>query len=124
MDGRTVRIAVAVDGREGLDGQCAATVEAAEHWLIVELSSTMVLAVAEAPNPLAGEGRVADALQALSLDVVLARAAGAAATQAIEAQGITMITGARGTARNTLVDYVIGALCADGRSSDGGEHAH
>ncbi len=119
-----MRIAVAVEGREGLDGQCAATVEAAEHWLIVELSSTMVVAVAEAPNPLASEARMADALQALRLDVVLAQTAGAAAIQAIEAQGITVITGARGTARNTLVDYVIGALSADGRSDEGGEHRH
>ncbi len=116
-----MRIAIAVKGQGGLDCSDSTSLETAERWVIAELSSSAVLGIDAVGNPLEPDGSASGALAALSVDVVIATTAAAAATDTLVAHGVRVITGASGTARKSLVDYVVGAL--DGDHAPGG-HAH
>ena len=91
--------------------------------VIAELSSNAVLGIDAVCNPLRADGSADEALAALGVDVIIATTAAVAATNALTTHGVQVITGASGTARKSLLDYVIGAL--DGDDVSGGRaHCH
>jgi predicted Fe-Mo cluster-binding NifX family protein len=118
MDGGAVRIAVAVDDQQGLECPCSSSAEAAAYWLIAELDGATIAGVSQATSPLTAEGIVNEAVDALCVDVLVCTAARQATCHHLRAHGVQVVTGASGSARRALLEFVTGALSAgDGGAS-------
>ena len=116
MDGGAVRIAVAVDDQQGLECPCSSSVEAAAYWLIAELDGATLAGVSQAPNPLRADGIADEAVDALRVDVLVCATAEQATCRSLRGRGVQVVTGASGSARKALLEFVTGALSA----GDGG----
>ncbi|GEM_PF-4814395 len=118
-----MRIAVAVDGEMGLECPCSASADEAQQWLIAQLADGLIQGVCQEPSPLASEDPV-QAIDALRVDVLLCADVSAGVRCDLEQCGLQVVSGATGSARRALLEFITGGLSVDSARDSGHTHQH
>jgi predicted Fe-Mo cluster-binding NifX family protein len=108
-----VAIAVTVDDSIGLDSAVSPHFGRCPYYLLVDLDGTRVSHVKTVENPYHGrheQGQVPGFIKSHWADVILAGGMGRRAIALFQQYGIKAVTGASGTARDALEQYLDGAL--------------
>lgn len=125
---RLVRVAVSADDSNGLDSVVSPHFGRCPYYIFVELEGQEVKQVDTAENPYYGRhapGQVPTFINEQGVDVMLTGGMGGRAIGFFQQYGIEPVTGASGTVRHALEQYLGGQLqgaepCRDHEH----EHAH
>jgi predicted Fe-Mo cluster-binding NifX family protein len=124
-DQEIMRIAVATDADRGLDSPVSMHFGHTACFVVVDVENTQIGAVRSEPNPFLdahGCGQLAGVVANTGAQVLLAGGMGQGALQAFEPYRIEVATGASGTVRQAVEQYLGGRL--RGVASCGGGHHH
>ena len=120
-----MKIAVTAATEAGLDAPVAGHFGQAPHFVLVEATGGSITTTRSVPNPfLAGHqpGEVPAFIRAQGADVILSGGMGDRAIRIFEQVGITAATGASGTVRQAVTDYLHGALAGASPCADSVQH--
>ncbi|MGD2148713.1 MAG: NifB/NifX family molybdenum-iron cluster-binding protein [Anaerolineae bacterium] len=124
---RAVRIAVSADDGSGLDSVVSPHFGRCPHFIIVDLGGSEVQQVTAVDNPYRGHhqpGQVPRFIREQGADVMLTGGMGMRAISLFQQFGIEAVTGAFGTVRRSLEQYLGGALEGAQPCRESVEHAH
>ena len=131
-----IRVAVSADDSNGLDSVVAPHFGRCPYYILAELEGSQVKRVEAVPNPYYGRhapGQVPTFINEQGVDVMLTGGMGMRAIGFFQQYGIEAVTGASGTVRYALEQYLGGRLqgaepCRDshshGEACSGDEHEH
>jgi predicted Fe-Mo cluster-binding NifX family protein len=125
--GSEVRVAVSADDRNGLDSVVSPHFGRCPYFVLVDLDSCEVQEVMAVENPYYGRhqpGQVPKFIREQGADVMLTGGMGRRAIEFFEQYGIQAVTGASGTVRRSLEQYLGGALQSAEPCRESIEHAH
>lgn len=126
MQGLT-RIAVSADDRAGLDGVVSPHFGRCPSFVLVDVDGCEVRGVEVVENPYYGRhqpGQVPKFINEQDVDVMLTGGMGRRAIAFFEEFGIQAVTGASGSVRRSLEQYLGGALQGAQPCRESVEHAH
>ena len=110
---RPIRIAVSADDGSGLDSVVSPHFGRCPYFIVIDLDGTEVQQVTAVDNPYRGHhqpGQVPRFIREQGADVMLTGGMGMRAISLFEHFGIEAVTGAFGTVRRSLEQYLGGAL--------------
>ena len=122
-----MRIAVSADDNNGLDSVVSPHFGRCPHYVLVDLEGQEVRRVNAVANPYHGHhqpGQVPGFIQNQGADVMLAGGMGRRAIALFQQCGIQAVTGAVGSVRHALEQYLGGALQGAEPCRESIEHAH
>jgi len=127
-----MRIAIAAETDNGLDSLASAHFGHAGFFVLVDVDGSEVEAINTVENPFHGghqPGQLPEFLHQQEANVLLSGGMGHRAVTFFQQYGIQPVTGASGTVRDALEDYLGGALsgvepCADGQHLHLGNRIH
>jgi predicted Fe-Mo cluster-binding NifX family protein len=125
--GSEVRVAVSADDRNGLDSVVSPHFGRCAYFVLVDLDSCEVHEVTAVENPYYARhqpGQVPQFIREQGADVMLTGGMGRRAIAIFEKYGIQAVTGASGTVRRSLEQYLGGALQSAEPCRESMEHAH
>jgi predicted Fe-Mo cluster-binding NifX family protein len=125
--GSEIRVAVSADDRDGLDSVVSPHFGRCPYFVLVDLDSCDVRKVTAVENPYHGRhqpGQVPQFIREQGADVMLTGGMGGRAIGFFEQYGIQAVTGASGTVRRSLEQYLGGALRSAEPCRESIEHAH
>ena len=124
---RVIRVAVSVDDSNGLDSVVSPHFGRCPYYILVDLDDREVKQVNAVANPNYGQhapGTVPTFIQNQGADVMLAGGMGRRAIALFQQYGIQAVTGASGTVRHVLEQYLGGQLRGAEPCRDSHEHGH
>ena len=127
-----MRIAIAAETDNGLDSLASAHFGHAGFFVLVDVDGSEVEAINTVENPFHGghqPGQLPEFLHQQEANVLLSGGMGHRAVTFFQQYGIQPVTGASGTVRDALEDYLGGTLsgvepCADGQHLHVGNRVH
>lgn len=122
-----MRIAITAQTNQGIDSQVAQHFGRCPYFAIVDVDGKEVKAVNLIENPFyAGHqvGQVPGFIHEQKADVMLSGGMGGRAIQFFQQYGIETATGAAGTVRSTLENYLGGGLTGAAPCAESVEHGH
>jgi predicted Fe-Mo cluster-binding NifX family protein len=122
-----MRVAVSADGSNGLDSVVSAHFGRCPYYVLVDLDGREVSRVSAVENPYYGQhqpGQVPSFIQKLGANVMLAGGMGRRAIGFFQQYGIQAVTGACGTVRHALEQYLGGALQGAAPCRESVAHGH
>jgi predicted Fe-Mo cluster-binding NifX family protein len=108
-----MRIAISAEDERGLDSTISHHFGRCPFFVLVDLEDTQIKEAQAIPNPFYAAhqpGQVPAFINSQEADVMLAGGMGAKAISFFEQHGIRTVTGAQGTVRSALEDYLGGGL--------------
>lgn len=120
-----MKIAVTAATEAGLDAPVAGHFGHAPHFVLVEVDGGSITASHGLANPfLAGHqpGEIPAFIRSHGADVILSGGMGVRALRIFEQVGITAATGASGTVRQAVTDYLHGTLAGASPCADSVQH--
>lgn len=120
-----MRIAISLETNDGLDGVVSHHFGRCPHFALVDMEGTDVQDIKVVDNPFFAShqpGQVPGFIHEQKADVMLSGGMGRRAIQFFEQFGIKAATGANGTVRDTLENYLGGELNDASPCSDSVEH--
>ena len=120
-----MRVAISVDDAQGLDSVVSPHFGRCPYYALVDVEGREVQSVQVVANPFHGQhqpGQVPAFIRSQGAHVMLTGGMGARAVGFFEQYGIEPVTGAAGTVRHALQQYLDGAL--RGAAACGASHAH
>jgi predicted Fe-Mo cluster-binding NifX family protein len=124
---RVTRIAISADDSNGLDSVVSPHFGRCPYYVLVDLDGREVSGVSAVGNPCYGQhrpGEVPGFIQSQGADVMLAGGMGRRAIGFFQQYGIQAVTGASGTVRHALEQYLGGALQGAAPCRESIAHAH
>ena len=124
---RVIRVAVSADDSNGLDSVVSPHFGRCPYYILVDLDDREVKQVNVVANPNYGRhapGTVPTFIQNQGADVMLAGGMGRRAIALFQQYGIQAVTGASGTVRHALEQYLGGQLRGAEPCRDSREHGH
>lgn len=121
-----MRVAVSADDSNGLDGVVSPHFGRCPYYVLVDLDGRDVRGVSAVENPYYGRhqpGQVPGFIESRGADVMLAGGMGRRAIGFFQRYGIQPVTGASGTVRHALEQYLGGALQGAEPCRESIEHA-
>ena len=122
-----MRIAISADESNGLDSVVSPHFGRCPYYILVDLDGKQVSQVNAVENPSYGQhrpGEVPGFIKEQGADVMLAGGMGKRAIGFFEEYGIQAVTGASGTVRHALEQYLGGALQGAAPCRTSAEHDH
>ena len=122
-----MRIAVSADTKNGLDSVVSPHFGRCPHFVLVDLDDHNVTEVREVDNPYYGHhqpGQVPALIDSLGADVMLTGGMGGRAIMSFQQLGIEGVTGAYGTAHQSLERYLGGELQGAEPCKQSSQHGH
>ncbi|MFH2104315.1 MAG: NifB/NifX family molybdenum-iron cluster-binding protein [Chloroflexota bacterium] len=122
-----MKIAVTAETNIGLDSMVAQHFGHAPFFIIVDMEDDEVSAVQVVANPFAEghqPGQIPGFIKGQNADVILSGGMGGRAIQFFEQYGIKTATGANGTVRQALENYLGGKLTDAAPCDESVEHGH
>jgi len=108
-----MRVAISADSNNGLDSVVSPHFGRCPYYVLVDVDGREVSEVSAVENPCYGQhrpGEVPGFIQSQGADVMLAGGMGRRAVGFFQQYGIQAVTGASGTVRQALEQYLDGAL--------------
>lgn len=122
-----MRIAVAAETGADLEGPICRHFGQAGHFVLVDCEDGLIQHSESVPNPFFGEhkhGQIPRFLQKAGVDAVLSGGMGAGAIKMFGRLGITPVTGAQGSVRETVELFLAGSLAGSAPCADSVTHHH
>lgn len=122
-----MRIAVSARDGNGLDSGVDEHFGRCPYFVLVDVDGSEIQAVATVPNPYYGHhqpGQVPAYIHAQGADIMLTGGMGGRALQIFQQQGIRAVTGAAGSVRDAVTQFVDGSLSGAGPCRESVEHGH
>jgi len=122
-----VRIAVSADNNNGLDSVVSPHFGRCPHYILVDVESQEVKGINSVDNPYHGQhspGQVPGFIHSHGADVMLTGGMGRRAIGFFQQYGIEAVTGASGTVRHALQQYLGGTLRGAAPCRESIEHGH
>lgn len=122
-----MRVAISADDSNGLDSVVSPHFGRCPYYVLVDLDGREVSQVSAVENPAYGQhrpGQVPGFIKSQGADVMLAGGMGRRAIGFFQQYGIQAVTGATGTVRHALEQYLGGALQRAEPCSVSVEHGH
>ncbi len=122
-----MRVAISADDSNGLDSVVSPHFGRCPYYVLVDLDGREVSRVSAVENPYYGHhqpGQVPGFIQSQGGDVMLAGGMGRRAIGFFQQYGIQAVTGASGTVRHALEQYLGGVLQGAEPCRESIEHAH
>jgi predicted Fe-Mo cluster-binding NifX family protein len=122
-----MRVAISADDSNGLDSVVSPHLGRCPYYVLVDLDGREVSQVSAVENPAYGQhrpGQVPGFIKSQGADVMLAGGMGRRAIGFFQQYGIQAVTGATGTVRHALEQYLGGALQGAEPCSVSVEHGH
>ena len=122
-----MRVAISADDSNGLDSVVSPHFGRCPYYVLVDLDGREVSRVSAVENPYYGHhqpGQVPDFIHSQGADVMLAGGMGRRAIGFFQQYGIQAVTGASGTVRHALEQYLGGVLQGAEPCRESIEHAH
>jgi predicted Fe-Mo cluster-binding NifX family protein len=123
----TVRVAVSADDSNGLDSVVSPHFGRCPYFVVVDLEEREAKAVQAIPNPFYGQhqpGQVPGFIHSQKVNVMLTGGMGRRAIGFFQQYGIEAVTGASGSVRHALEQYLGGALQGAAPCRESVEHAY
>jgi predicted Fe-Mo cluster-binding NifX family protein len=123
----TKRVAISADNSNGLDSVVSPHFGRCPYYVLVDLDGRQVSQVNAVENPYYGRhqpGQVPGFIQSQGADVMLAGGMGRRAIGFFQQYGIQAVTGATGSVRHALEQYLGGTLQGAEPCRESVEHAH
>jgi predicted Fe-Mo cluster-binding NifX family protein len=123
----TKRVAISSDNSNGLDSVVSPHFGRCPYYVLVDLEGRQVSRVNAVENPYYGRhqpGQVPGFIQSQGADVMLAGGMGRRAIGFFQQYGIQAVTGATGSVRHALEQYLGGTLQGAKPCRESVEHAH
>ena len=123
----TKRVAISADNSNGLDSVVSPHFGRCPYYVLVDLDGRQVSRVNAVENPYYGHhqpGQVPGFIQSQGADVMLAGGMGRRAIAFFQQYGIQAVTGATGSVRHALEQYLGGTLQGAAPCRESVEHAH
>ena len=123
----TKRVAISADDSNGLDSVVSPHFGRCPYYVLVDLDGRQVSQVNAVENPYYGRhqpGQVPGFIQSQGADVMLAGGMGRRAIGFFQQYGIQAVTGATGSVRHALEQYLGGTLQGAAPCRESVEHAH
>ena len=120
-----MKIAITAETDAGLDARVAGHFGQAPHFVLVDVVDGLITTADTLANPLqAGHqpGEVPAFIRSHGADVMVSGGMGVRAIRIFEQVGITAATGASGTVRQAVTDYLHGALAGASPCADSVQH--
>lgn len=122
-----MKIAVTAEENNGLDSKVAQHFGHAPYFILVEMEKGEVSAAQGVANPFAERhqpGEIPNFVKDQKADVILSGGMGGRAIQFFDQVGIKAATGATGTVRQALENYIGGKLSDAAPCEESVEHGH
>jgi predicted Fe-Mo cluster-binding NifX family protein len=122
-----MRIAISADDSNGLDSVISPHFGRCPYFVLVDLKEREVTAVQSVSNPFYAQhqpGQVPGFVHSYGADVMLTGGMGGRAIAFFQQYGIQPVTGAYGTVRNALEQYLGGSLYGAAPCKESVEHGH
>jgi len=122
-----MRIAISTDDNKGLDSVVSPHFGRCPYYVLVDLEERQVRQVSAVENPYYGQhapGVVPEFIHNQGADVMLTGGMGGRAIAFFQQYGIEPVTGASGTVRHTLEQYLRGALQGAAPCRESAAHGH
>ncbi|MGD1997137.1 MAG: NifB/NifX family molybdenum-iron cluster-binding protein [Anaerolineae bacterium] len=122
-----MRVAISADDSSGLDSVVSPHFGRCPYYVLVDLDGRQVSQVSAVENPYYGRhqpGQVPGFIQSQGADVMLAGGMGRRAIGFFQQYGIQAVTGATGSVRHALEQYLGGTLQGAEPCRESVEHAH
>lgn len=122
-----MRIAISADDSNGLDSVISPHFGRCPYFVLVDLEEREVTAVEAISNPFYAQhqpGQVPGFVHSHGADVMLTGGMGGRAIAFFQQYGIQPVTGAYGTVRNALEQYLGGSLYGAAPCKESVEHGH
>ena len=122
-----MRVAVSADDCNGLDSVISPHFGRCPYFVLVELEEREVVAVESVANPFYARhqpGQVPGFIHSRGANVMLSGGMGGRAIAFFQQYGIQPVTGAYGTVRNALEQYLGGSLYGAAPCKESIEHGH
>lgn len=122
-----MRIAVSADDNKGLDSTISPHFGRCPYFIIVDVEDRSIEQVLQVENPYYGDhrpGQVPAFIEEQEVDVMLTGGMGARAMQFFSQYGIEPVTGAVGTVRMSLEQYLGGEMEGAAPCATSQTHAH
>ncbi|MCL6431519.1 MAG: NifB/NifX family molybdenum-iron cluster-binding protein [Anaerolineae bacterium] len=122
-----MRIAVSADDARGLDAAVSPHFGRCPYYVLVDVDEGRISSTRVVANPFYGQhrpGQVPAFIQSQGADVMLTGGMGARAMSFFEECGIEAVTGAAGSVRHALEDYLAGRLRGAAACGESVEHGH
>ncbi len=122
-----MRVAISADDRNGLDSVISPHFGRCPYFVLVDLEEREVTAVESISNPFYAHhqpGQVPGFVHSHGADVMLTGGMGGRAITFFQEYGIQPVTGAYGTVRNALEQYMGGCLYSAAPCKESIEHGH
>jgi predicted Fe-Mo cluster-binding NifX family protein len=122
-----MRVAISADDNSGLDSVVSPHFGRCPYYVLVDLDGRDVSKVDAVENPCYGQhrpGEVPGFIKDQGADVMLAGGMGRRAIGFFQQYGIQPVTGASGTVRHALEEYLGGALQGAAPCSESIQHTH
>ena len=123
----TKRVAISADNSNGLDSVVSPHFGRCPYYVLVDLDGRQVSQVNAVENPYYGHhqpGQVPGFIQSQGADVMLAGGMGRRAIGFFQQYGIQAVTGATGSVRHALEQYLGGGLRGAAPCRESTEHGH
>jgi ATP-binding protein involved in chromosome partitioning len=129
---KSIKIAVATEGKGGLDAPVSAHFGRCPFYTVVEVVGDEIIEATAVENPHYDShtpGAVPQFIVSLRTDAMLAGGMGPRAVQILESAGVCVVTGATGTAEAAVRAYIAGKLsgivpCSHDHPESCGGHGH
>ena len=122
-----MRIAVSADSKQGLDSVVSPHFGRCPHYILVDIEDHEVTGIREVDSPYYGHhqpGQVPAFIHSLGANVMLAGGMGHRAIMFFQQFGIEGVTGAYGTVRQSVEQYLGGQLKGAAPCKESQEHGH
>lgn len=122
-----MRLAISADNDAGLDSVVSPHFGRCPYYILVEMDGHQVKTLRAVENPYYGRhepGQVPFFIQSQGAEVMLSGGMGRRAIAAFEQYGIQAVTGATGTVRHALAQYLAGVLEGAAPCAESAAHAH
>ena len=122
-----MKIAITAENNDGLESTVAQHFGHAPFFVLVDVQDGQVTSVETIPNPFAEAhqpGQIPAFIREQKADVILSGGMGGRALQFFTQEGVQTATGAHGTARQSLDDYLGGRLQDAAPCKESVEHGH
>ena len=122
-----MKIAVTSESNNGLESTVAQHFGHAPYFMLVDVENGELIATKSVTNPFAEHhqpGQIPDFIKEHKADVILSGGMGGRAIQFFEQAGIKAATGANGTVRQALENYLGGNLIDAAPCDESVEHGH
>jgi predicted Fe-Mo cluster-binding NifX family protein len=122
-----MRIAISADTDQGLDSAVSPHFGRCPYFVLVDVEGREVKAVQTVANPYYGHhqpGQVPTFIHSQGADVMLTGGMGGRAVEFFQQAGIRPVTGAGGTARRAVEEFLNGSLQGTAPCRESVEHGH